>query len=213
MWLLPSLGRPKEAWEVAKLAPDVEIVLRLHRQDPALQDYLKYDWPKGWRIVVGKIAKLRDCFNSAFAKYPDEAFYGFIADDIRPMSEGWAEKLVTAAGQNMVAYPDDGYRGEDLCTHPCIGGDLVRAVGWWCLPTVEHSYFDTVWMLLAMGTDRLRYVPEAKLEHRHPMASKGVDDDTYEVGQESYLRDREAYHVWTRKGGYAETIRKLNGNV
>lgn len=200
MWLLPSLGRPEGAWEVAKLAQDVPIVLRLHREDPRLEEYLEKDWPEGWKIVVGRIAKLATCLRLAFEEYPEEQFYGFLADDVRPSPENWAELLETAAGSDYVAYPDDGLHGSSLCTHPCIGGDLVRSVGWWVLPGVEHSFFDTAWMALGSATGRLRYVEQVKYDHRHPLRDTTIPmDSVYELGQVSFEADKQVFTEWLKE--------------
>lgn len=195
MWVLPSLGRPERAQLVAEVAPHVKITLRLHRGDPELKRYLKIKWPKRWKVLVGPNLPLAPTLNWMFREFPRERQYGFLADDTIPSPSDWAHRLTTAAGRHFIAYPDDGIHGENLCTHHCIGGDLMREVGWWCLPSLKHSFFDTVWWIIGSESGNLRYCPEVKFEHRHFM--KGEDmDATYEKGQSFYKQDQKVFNRW-----------------
>ena len=201
MWLLPSLGRPERAQRVAEAARDTKITLRLHKGDPRLKDYLRIEWPSKWKVVVGPRLSLTETLNEAFRENPRERQYGFLADDTIPSPSDWSQRLQTVAGRDFVAYPDDGLHGEKLCTHFLIGGDLMRSVGFWCLPGLKHNFLDTVWYVMGSKLGVLRYVPEVKFEHLHPLAGKAEQDETYKIGQGWYEKDKKVFERWVTESG------------
>lgn len=198
MWVLPSLGRPERAHSVAQVARDTRVVLRLHKGDPELKRYMNKSWPNRWRIEVGPNLPLARTLNQMLVKYPRERQYGFLADDTFPTPSSWSQRLSTVAGKGFIAYPDDGIHGEKLCTHHCIGGDLMREVGWWCLPGLNHSFFDTVWWIIGSESGNLRYCPEVRFEHRH-FFKGGEMDSTYEKGQSFFDSDKRVFDKWRER--------------
>lgn len=137
--------------------------------------------------------RLSATLNHVFQVATGLDFYGFVADDCLPEPEGWWETLAASAGAWGVAYGDDGYNGEALCTHPCLGGDLVRHFGFWSLPVVEHNFFDTFWHKVGEYVGTLHYHPEVKFKHQHPLTGKGEMDATYIRGQETFVSDKENF--------------------
>lgn len=198
MWILPSLGRPERAARVAEAAPDAPILLRLHWGDQRLDDYQSVMWPKAWKVSIQKRQSLADSLNWALERYPKERSYGFLADDTIPSPDGWWERLEEAADRRYIAYPNDGVHGKDLCTHHCVGGDLMRLVGWWALPGLVHSFLDTVWFTIGYNTKLLRYVPEVLFDHAHPVNSGAEMDETYRFGQSHFKKDAEVFSRWTK---------------
>jgi hypothetical protein len=196
MWLLPSLGRPEKAFQVAQQNPHVKITLRLHKGDRKLKTYLRKDWPKKWKVIVGPRLTLAETMNWAFQKFPRERQYGFLADDTLPSPKDWHQRLASAAGSRYIAYPDDGIHGEKLCTHHCIGGDLMREVGFWALPGLKHNCFDTTWFIIGQKRGLLKYLPEVKFNHHHPI-NGAQEDDTYHYGQSFFKHDLEVFKNWT----------------
>jgi hypothetical protein len=215
MWILPSLGRPERAQEVAEAAQDVPINLRLHWGDPRLEDYMKVKWPKAWSVVTSERLSLCETLNWCLKDYPrgkNADFYGFLADDTIPSPSDWADELEHYAGRWNIAYPDDGVHGKDLCTHFCIGGDLVREVGWLALPGLKHSYVDTVWSVIGANLGLLRYKPRVKFNHAHPINKKAEQDATYRVGQSFWEHDTEVFKGWMAKDA-VKTINKLRKSM
>lgn len=209
MWVLPSLGRPKMAQKVAEIAAEVPILLRLHWGDPHLDEYEAIKWPKAWKVAIYPQQNLADSLNWAFRKYPNEAQYGFLADDTLPSPENWAKMLEKEAGDWNVAYPDDGHHHEKLCPHHCIGGELMREVGWWALPGLRHSFLDTVWYVIGMKTDALRYVRKVLFDHLHPFFGRGEMDETYVYGHSFYQEDKARFHDWARSKDLALFFERL----
>jgi len=184
--------------KVAEVAGDVPIVLRLHEGDA--EQYLAHSWPDKWEIRVDRKMNLCDSLNWALKEYPRAKQYGFLADDTIPSPRDWAQRLQSAAGREYIAYPDDGIHGKGLCTHHCIGGDLMRRVGFWCLKGLRHNFLDQVWMTIGTETDRLRYVPSVKFDHLHPWVKKGPMDEVYALSASWFEKDQAIFDRWTQDG-------------
>lgn len=210
MFSLPSRGRPHNlrrfvaAYEATGATHPVWV--RLDDDDPSLTDYDAIALPHNWLKTVGPRHPNRcnGAVAEMFAVFPDEPVYGLMADDLIPRTQGWDRALIDAAGPDRLAYADDGKWGEKLSTHPVIGGDLARAIGWLVLPTLLHSFVDTVLFTVAMRVGRLSYLPDVKLEHMHPLAldangkPKAEMDEIYRF-HETYVADQREFFRWQGK--------------
>lgn len=218
MWVLPSLGRPDSVSRLVSHMPDAPITLVVYEGDPLLERYLDLQPPTAWSIIQipnfrDSVPRLGQALNYLFVTNPLEEFYGFIADDCLPEPADWYTQLSDAAGQWGISYGDDGIHGEALCTHPCVGGQLVREVGFWCMPGVAHSYFDTFWMNVGKKTGLMKYLPEVKMNHRHPYNGKAEMDETYRRGQEMFEADKNAYFARIQSNWFEETIRNVSDSA
>lgn len=200
MWILPSLGRPEKLKELSEQIPNAELLIYLHEDDEKLEDYRSIPFSPSWKIHIGPRRNLCDTLNWCLESYPNEVSYGLMADDVIPSPSDWQVQLEVAAGLDYVAYPDDLLHGPDLCTHHCIGGNLMRAVGYWAVPGLKHSFLDTAWYQLAGATGRLRYLPYIQFDHQHPYAGKGEMDATYEIGAGYYEEDMQVFQEWQYDG-------------
>lgn len=203
MFSLPSRGRP---WNFARFvgaylatSASVPVWVRLDEDDETLGDYAKVRIPSNWRIDVGP--RLPNRCNGAvaemFERFPHEAVYGLLADDLLPMTPRWDAMLVSAAERGYLAYGDDGLQGKALATHPVLGGDLVRAIGWLVLPGVLHSFVDTALFAIACRAGRARYLQHVHVEHLHPIAGKAPMDAVYRFN-ETFEADRAVFERWAR---------------
>ena len=57
-------------------------------------------------------------------------------------------------------------------------------------PGYSHNWCDSELFGWASSRGRLAHCPESIVEHLHPAAGKGLDDDTYRLGLSSEARDR-----------------------
>ncbi len=185
MLVVPSRGRPQnlsrllDAWEDTNAT--VPVFLRLDACDPQLPVYedLFDCCPGNWTIVVGPRTKFVGACKELFERWPDAEWYGFLGDDCVPRTPGWDQMLVKAAGSRNVAWPND-ITQAPKCTHPFIGGDLVRSVGWFCAPGFLHWYIDTTWEWIANHTGRAVYCADIVVEHVHYDVDKKLFDETYQ---------------------------------
>lgn len=201
MWILPSRGRPKnlirffEHWHLTKA--DTPGVVVLDRDDPELDGYREVTIPSAWSLIVIEPIGLGATFNYVFDNWPNNPWYGMLADDVIPRTKGWDRILVNAAGNDGVSYADDGINGERQVTHCVLGGDLVRSLGWICLPGLKRIYIDNV--ITEIGQDRrvLHYCGHVSLEHMHFSNNKSPMDHTYE--KPDAASDRDIYEKWQKK--------------
>ena len=150
--------------------------------------------PDNFELFINKTSKdLRAAVNNAFAFFPDEPFYCIIADDIVPKTYEWDVKLAEAAGKHNIAWGDDGIWGERLCTHPAIGGDLVRAWGWFMSPYTNRHCADFIWKDFADALGIGVYRDDIKLPHLHWQAGQAKYDVTYAT-QPSPQEGHKQYH-------------------
>jgi hypothetical protein len=201
IFALPSRGRPEsmqrfiDAYRATKAR--ATMFVWVDDDDPRIEDYRRLDYPPHWQVNYGP--RFANACNGVveemFRLFPQASCYGLMSDDVVPRTSHWDLKLANAAGRDRLAYGDDGFQGRNLATHPVIGGDLVRAIGWIVLPCVKHSFVDTALHTIAQGTGRIVYVGEVKTEHLHPLAGKAPNDATYRF-RESFTEDREAFSKW-----------------
>jgi len=184
MWILASRGRPRslqrfiDCWIITKASTPVYV--RLDNCDPEIEEYKQIVFPPEFIIVIDSRARLGRAMNEMFEKYPDEKFYGLLADDLIPQTEFWDRLLVDAAEHNKISQANDLTRNPKICMHPCIGGDLVRAAGFFGFPLNVHYCLEVVWKEVTKQFKRtLRYLPEVIVENAHPDYGKAEIDQTY----------------------------------
>lgn len=106
---------------------------------------------------------ITDIFNRTFQTNPDYDFYMMLNDDILFKTKDWDIKL---AQKGKISYGDDLFQSQNLPTFPMIDGDIVRALGWLQLPTLNKYAGDIVWRFIGENLKILNYVPEVKIEHK-----------------------------------------------
>lgn len=164
--------------------------------------------PFGWQIIyyhknLGCIGAL----NYVFEMYPNEPWYGFIGDDefLSPDSpQDWDMRLIKSAGDWHIAHAfEDWNKGKRCQGFPVWGGKLLRAVGYWALPTCWHNFgLDSMHEWLngppAFGGGGLRNIvciPEVKIEHNRANPFLELDD-CYNVAEGSMEEDRKRFWDW-----------------
>ena len=184
MWIIPSRSRPQNIQRLVKAFNQTlatsPALLWLDNDDPFFIEYMAIDYPPMWQVVSGlRRDGLAEMYNDIFKANPDLDWYGFLADDVVPETMGWDIAMIRAAGRSGVAYADDGINGEALGTHPVIGGDLVRSVGWLALPGLKRLYIDTVWNEIGRTQGCIQYLPDVKLTHHHFSNRMALRDAIY----------------------------------
>lgn len=101
-------------------------------------------------------------FNETFEKNPDYDFYFMANDDIEFNTPLWDLKL---ANKGKISYGNDLLQGHNLCTFPMIDGDIVRALGWLQLPTLNRYCGDTSWRFIGKSCDCLSYHGDVLIKH------------------------------------------------
>ena len=205
MWICPTLGRPERLGNLAaSWTEKVPLLVVLTKSDPRYEEYVSRMWPGSWTFLSVEDKLLTPKLNLAFRNQPDADFYGFIADDVRIKSPAILAKLELLAERWFLSYPNDTIHGKNMGTHFCIGGDLVREMGWIANPLFNHFYIDKTWKGLCQANGLYRYAPDVVFYHEHPNKMPEMADKVYE---DTYLnqwkRDSDAWDKYIRPEGLA----------
>lgn len=105
-------------------------------------------------------------------------------------------KLEEMGGAGFL-YGDD-KRRNDIPEMVIISSNIVRALGHFMEPSMNHYYVDNVWADLGFRAGLLRYVPECVFEHLHYQVDKSVPhDQTYSYAESTWGQsDHEAWLKW-----------------
>lgn len=202
MWFLPSRSRPSSLkrffmhYELTKA--DSEGVVWIDEDDA--HNYDSVEVPAKWVKITSPRKKggTGALTNAFYNMFPDEPWYGLLADDVIPRTKNWDAKLIEAAGADGVSYGEDGIErfvdGVRHCSHPCVGGDRVRKNGWLALPGCERTYIDDALRESAKRDNKLFFLPDIFIEHMHFSNGKSPMDKTYE--KNSVNKDKEIFDAW-----------------
>ena len=221
MWILPTYSRPEQCAEVLQTlkrhGTTTKGVVFVNAEIPAAR--LRYvneagPWlPVGWRMTFSEnnLGAL-GAMDAVFKRFPDEDFYGFIADDEFVRTNGWDAKLVNLAGRWDVAHGvDDLHGGRRAQGGLCIGGDLARAVGYLTIPETWHHFgLDDLWESLARGGAYECHVArDVNVEHWHHANGKAPHDECYALGNKWRDYDFQVFCNWLRhkRGPTVERVR------
>lgn len=209
MWILPTRSRPHNLQRLLQAYIDTGastlVWVRIDDDDPmsgaAVVNHLN------WSVTIGKRKPLSEIYAEAFERFRDASWFGLIADDVVPLTDGWDGRLVEVAGTDGMAAPSGGHEDYAGAPHFVLGGDLVRSIGWLALPGLNRLYIDTVWWQIAEAKGVLRRVPEIVLEHRHFSNGKAMMDSTYRKPLKN--QDKATYETWKRRG-YTQLLKGGN---
>jgi hypothetical protein len=205
VWVLATRSRPDncrrfiKSWVTTQASTPVYV--RLDDNDPYLDELKKLPWPNEFQIQVGPRHGISRAMNEMYEKFPNEPWYGFLADDLHPVTPKWDCLLVEAAGKFDISYPNDGAKNTALPTHPCVGGDLVRAIGWFGFPPCYHYFVDTVWQYLGEHLHNIHRLDSVIVEHLHYSFGKSEKDQVYQESGEKISQDKKAYRAWCKLEG------------
>ena len=167
-------------------------VVRVDNDDPLLDSYKAIAMPDKWTLHIGLRMPLASMYNELYALFEPQ-WWGFIADDVVPMTANWDSILIGIAGTDGMAVPAGGETTGGY-PHFILGSNLVRSVGWLALPGLDRIYIDTVWRDIAVSRNVYRFLPDVLLEHRHFSCKKALFDQTYVKKNKG--NDRLIYHKW-----------------
>jgi hypothetical protein len=193
---------------------DTQLVIGLDRDDPQLQGYsvagsgAEYVIEDGLRFVVPWTNHLASLYVDDFR------FLGAIGDDNVPRTVGWDVKVCESLERNHFCFGDDLYPGRatgTLCCHVFTRSEVVKALGYFGPPSIEHMYVDPVWMAWGQATS-IEFLPDVILEHMHFSCLKSERDDTYAASDALVPADCARYNAYcSDPGGLQADIAKIKG--
>ena len=196
-----------------------DVAVALDDDDPDMPGYteLRSQYPQvHWH--TGPRRSIATWMNGiSVAAVPDYRAFAAFGDDHVPRTGGWDRLLldaISAMGGTGIAYGADGIM-ETLATAPVISSDIVGALGWMCLPGLDHYCIDNVWGDLGRGAGCFTRLPGVLVEHMHPIVGKAPNDATYDSAGGYYIGcpDHQVYQQWqaAQMAGDVATVKGLRG--
>jgi len=157
-----------------------------------VDDATEYDY--NCTISVEPHKNNTQIINDIFCKFPDYKYYSVTNDDFIYKTMSWDTMLM----QKGINFGEDGTNRKFPVTS-VIDGDIVRALGWLQMPTLEYLYGDTVWNILGYQADCLKYNKDVIIEHDHFLFG-AKSDNIYEKTnhKDQYTKDNNAFANWLR---------------
>ena len=212
MWILTSLGRPdriREVVESYQWGGESRVMLTLYEGDSKLQEYLDQKWPENWSIEIVPMLGNGPTYNEMLARYPHEPHYGFLADDAILDVQGMLRMLEAGAEDWNVAYANDKHHGRDIPTMPCMGGKLVRAVGYLAPLMLVHWAIDCAWYEIGRRVGTLVYFEHLTYTHLNPVWGTAPDDATYKRARRASADYETLFRGWMMGGELDRAIRRV----
>lgn len=219
--VVPTRGRPERVRDLIgafqSSGASAHIVFGVDDDDPALPAYQKIQCPDGVWFRHGPRRGLSEWTNLLALDYVNRyRALMSIGDDHLPRTREWDAKLLGAletTGGTGIAYGDDKLQGQRMPTAAVVSSDIVKALGWLCLPVLRHYYVDDTWKLLGASARCLHYLPDVVIEHLHPIATGEALDATYKHAGQSYEADRLAFRQWRNSDEGTAAIETVRGLV
>jgi len=200
----PSRGRPIIAKRMAESFKatsneDNTLVFFLDEDDETISEYMKIEkisYRVNPRMTNTKI------FNLAFSEHKNCEYYHMTNDDFIYRTEGWDNAFIRRLEKIGIAYGNDLLQGQGMATAPFISGDIVRALGWLQMPTLDYLGGDVAWQHIGHKLDRLFYLPQVIIEHMSYQGRKAEIDETYKNTNSPtrYEKDGQAFKEWVKSG-------------
>lgn len=185
MWCLPTYKRPQKLRRfLHAMAPQDRgevVLLMIWRNDPMMKEYQELfgELPSGWEVILTPGKTCGEKLNHAFDLFPEEPFYGLLADDTVLASAGMLHELKMEAMNGRFAWPNDGVHGPRMATHPCAPGKMIRALGFWAHPRFPQNGLDVILYRVSEALSLSKYRSDLHLIHFHPSVHLEEFDEVY----------------------------------
>lgn len=200
-WFMPSYKRPHRMLELMDAPGGWPFAVAVLVNQDQIAEYNEVICSRGspwWLVPIPEDSFCADAHRLISIGFPNESFYGLLMDDLWPVTPGWNEKLVEAAGRRHIAIANGKHSGFPTNARGamCLGGDLVRAMGSLVPVPVSHYYEDNIWDAIGETHGLLRPVADAIVDHRHYMQGTAPKDETYDRSQVHVVDDAKAFAAW-----------------
>jgi hypothetical protein len=200
-WYLPSYGRPDAPGKML-LAPGgmpPDVVVLVNADDPAHNQYVESsaEWPSTWRfLTVPAGSRFASAVGFAYEQFSDAPHHGIADDDYWPVTSGWYDKMIEAAGPNGIAIANNKINFPAPYTCRVMGGALARAIGTIAPGKMRHNFSDDAWGSFGSDFKIMRALEDTLVEHHHHSFGLAEKDDTYQRGSADFEEDRRRFLEW-----------------
>lgn len=212
--IVPSRGRPENAQRLldqilSTTSSDDEVYITFvtDHDDPT-----QFQYPTlHTEAVIG--GSMVQALNELAVEVADEFEYiAFLGDDTLPRGD-WYDKIIEAlqSKKNSIVYGNDLIHGEGLPTSVFMDANIVRTLGYMAPPNQKQLFVDNYWKALGEALGTLQYLPEAIIEHLHPIVQKAPSDTSYEqaYSEDRWSADEEAFNTYMDEQFYLD-LEKLS---
>lgn len=188
--ICPSRGRPDAAKQLLASFKDTAVldttrlIFAVDDDDPTVADY-------PGEVVIGPSSGDPTAPLNRLAFASTATICGFLGDDSRLVTKGWDREVERALREPGFAYGPDDTSGPAIWPSTCfVTTDIVRAIGYFALPSLKRGFFDRQWISVARA---------AKLER--PLRSHFPHDNSeHPVAKAVIQADEKAFLEWGNAG-------------
>jgi hypothetical protein len=200
---MPTRGRPAQAIEVltqyrvrAGMPITIEVVIDEDDEQMMAAEVIQRLYALGCIITVGRHKSKVEAVNGGRRDLEWDVLL-LASDDMVPVVDSYAVRVMHAMEEHFpqldgAVYFADGYANERLVTLPIIGKRLYAQFGYVYHSDYKSLVCDQEQMDVFVEMNRLKYVDEQIIEHRHWVVG-AKKDATYERNDALYGADKETY--------------------
>lgn len=208
--LCPTRGRPDRVCvmlesiiKTTEKLENVEILFYIDSDDDKKDDYIasinnllnKYNNPfKRVLPHIGEPMSVSKSWNIIAEKCEGDILV-MANDDEVWITKGWDRRLNEEADKFpddiYCIYFDDGITHGKICAFPMVSRKWYETLGYFTPGIFKFLANDTWIEYIARHIDRLHYVPDVLIEHRHYLHNKSEMDETYKRNSDEYLGKQE----------------------
>jgi hypothetical protein len=200
--IVPTRGRRDQCERLLKSFTETATCADiLFVTDPDDTSYDGMDWGEGVQAVLEPREYLAGKLNkTALAMADVYKVLMFAGDDAVFRTLAWDRIMLATLddlGGSGWVYPD-GRRRNDVPEHWMCSSDVVKALGWFANPALDHYYLDNSIAELAKRAGLIRYCPQAVISHEHySVNAETAHDEVYRSTEEMFgASDLQAFHQW-----------------
>jgi len=217
--LVPSRGRPGNIERLLDAMDktcraDTRLVVGVDRDDPMLEEYEKLRWRCDLNLGDARLVEWLNILSTFWATAAP--YLGHIGDDNVPVTVGWDVNIIESLerqGEIGFCFGNDLDPGRDpgaLSIHIFMTSEVVRRLGYFGPPQIQHMYVDPVWFAWGKSTS-IEFLQDTVIEHWHySFDSRSPKDESYEASTGLIPADCANYNAYCEKGLNAD-IEKLGG--
>ena len=176
-------------------------------------DLINYEYLDNYKFITKHIAPagltLMQKINTISLSLAEEYRYiAFIGDDI-VFKTKWESEFISELSKttNGLVYGNDLHQERNLATHPCITSNMIKAVGFYGCPAVEHNFFDVYWLEIVRLAGTVKYLPNVIMEHMHPNAGKNSYDYISVKINNKLVSDQQRYKDYMLENKMSDIIK------
>ena len=208
--LCPTRGRPDRVCvmlesiiKTTERLENVEILFYIDSDDDKKDDYIasinnllnKYNNPfKRVLPHIGEPMSVSKSWNIIAEKCEGDILV-MANDDEVWITKGWDRRLNEEADKFpddiYCIYFDDGYIHDEGCSFPMVSRKWYETLGYFTPGIFKFLANDTWIEYIARHINRLHYVPDVLVEHRHHLYGSAEIDNTYKRNIDEYSGKRE----------------------